>query len=202
MKTSPARSRGNTARTVANTPASVKPKPARPTTRVADADNWDARVGFLMHDVSRLRRSVFDEFVKPLGLTRSQWWVLAYLSRHDGMIQSDLANVLDLGKAALGGLIDRLQASGFIERRSDDSDRRVKRVHLSGKGAQMAKEMNVRSHEMSESILQGLDHASRQSLADMLGLVKRNLLALRGDAAGAATAADASGQFESDNNDG
>ena len=70
--------------------------------------------GFLMHDVSRLRRSVFDEFMKPMAMTRSQWWILAHLSRHDGMIQSDLANVLDIGKAALGGLIDRLEASRFI----------------------------------------------------------------------------------------
>ncbi len=69
--------------------------------------------------MSRLRRSVFDEFMKPMAMTRSQWWILAHLSRHDGMIQSDLANVLDIGKAALGGLIDRLEASKFIERRAD-----------------------------------------------------------------------------------
>src|SRR5664279_2238688 len=75
-----------------------------------DTENWDARLGFLMHDVSRLRRNVFDDFMKPMEMTRSQWWILAYLSRQDGMIQSDLANVLDIGKAALGGLIDRLES--------------------------------------------------------------------------------------------
>ena len=62
--------------------------------KIDDSDNWDQRLGFLMHDVSRLRRSVFNEFMKPLGVTRSQWWVLAHLSRHDGMNQTDLANVL------------------------------------------------------------------------------------------------------------
>ena len=145
-------------------------------------NNWDQRLGFLMHDVSRLRRNVFDEFMKPLGVTRSQWWVLAYLSRHDGMIQSDLANVLDLGKAALGGLIDRLESSGFIERRADESDRRVKRVHLSPAGTQIVKEMRLRSDEMSERILDGLSVTERHRLADMLALVKRNLLSIRGEA--------------------
>jgi MarR family transcriptional regulator, transcriptional regulator for hemolysin len=156
---------------------------AKGAVRATEADNWDQRLGFLMHDVSRLRRSVFDEFMKPLGVTRSQWWVLAYLSRHDGMIQSDLASVLELGKAALGGLIDRLEASELIRRRPDDTDRRVKRVFLSGAGTQMVKEMTKRSHEMSERILEGLDNPSRHALADMLGLVKRNLLEIRGDSA-------------------
>ena len=146
-----------------------------------EEENWDRRLGFLMHDVSRLRRIVFDEFMKPLGATRSQWWVLAYLSRHDGMIQSDLANVLDLGKAALGGLIDRLETAGFIERRPDGTDRRVKRVYLSPKGTHTVKEMRLRSHEMSERILQGLNWDQRQALAEMLTTVKQNLLAIKHD---------------------
>lgn len=161
----------------------AKRKPATGTRagpgRLNEADNWDARLGFLMHDVSRLRRSVFDEFMKPMGLTRSQWWVLAHLSRHDGMIQSDLANVLDLGKAALGGLLDRLEASGLVERRADASDRRVKRVYLTTRGTQVIQEMRVMSHEVSERILEGLDLPARRVLAEQLALVKANLLALR-----------------------
>ncbi|WP_224790962.1 MarR family winged helix-turn-helix transcriptional regulator [Pseudomonas fluorescens] len=142
-----------------------------------------------MHDVSRLRRMVFDNFMKPLALTRSQWWVLAYLSRHDGMIQSDLASVLELGKASLGGLIDRLEESKFIERRPDAYDRRVKRVYLTSSGVQTVKEMRVLSHEMSEQILEGLDQQQRQQLTDMLTQVKRNLLAIKVDS-GADSGAD------------
>ncbi len=159
----------------------TKMKPAKSRSKPAEAENWDGRLGFLMHDVSRLRRSVFDEFMKPMAMTRSQWWILAHLSRHDGMIQSDLANVLDIGKAALGGLIDRLEASKFIERRADDNDRRVKRIYLTSKGTQIISEMRSRSHEMSERILEGLGTEARHSLVDMLGLVKRNLLTIKGD---------------------
>lgn len=156
-------------------------KAVKPGTKPADAENWDGRLGFLMHDVSRLRRSVFDEFMKPMAMTRSQWWILAHLSRHDGMIQSDLANVLDIGKAALGGLIDRLEASKFIERRADESDRRVKRIYLTSKGTQIIAEMRSLSHDMSERILEGLNNESRHALVDMLSLVKRNLLTIKGD---------------------
>lgn len=157
----------------------LRPRPSSKPPRADDPDNWDQRLGFLMHDVSRLRRTVFDDFVKPLGLTRSQWWVLAYLSRQDGMIQSDLANVLDLGKAALGGLIDRLEASEFVHRDADTKDRRVKRVFLSPKGAQIVKEMALRSHELSERMLEGLDRPARHMLADLLNRVKGNLRAIK-----------------------
>lgn len=157
---------------------------------IAQEENWDARLGFLMHDVSRLRRSVFDEFMKPLGVTRSQWWVLAYLSRHDGMIQSDLAGMLELGKAALGGLIDRLEASGFIMRRPDEADRRVKRIFLSARGSQLIKEMVKRNHDMSELMFKDLSTEDRYRLADMLMHVKRNLVSIRGQSGTAELAGD------------
>ena len=147
--------------------------------RIADSDNWDQRLGFLMHDVSRLRRTVFDDFVKPLGVTRSQWWVLANLSRHDGMIQSDLAAMLELGKAALGGLVDRLETSGLVERRADKIDRRAKRVYLSSTGTHLIADMRIKSHELSERMLHGLDLRTRKLLADLLTQVKHNLTTIR-----------------------
>lgn len=175
-KTAPAK------KTSAAAPRAPAPTRKAQTKKVSESENWDQRLGFLMHDVSRLRRTVFDEFMKPLGVTRSQWWVLAHLSRHDGMIQSDLANVLELGKAALGGLVDRLEGSGVVERRSDEIDRRAKRVYLSAKGVQLISEMRGKSHEMSERMLEGLDVASRRALSDMLLQVKHNLISIRDEA--------------------
>lgn len=142
--------------------------------------NWDQRLGFLMHDVSRLRRKVFDEVMKPEGVTRSQWWVMAYLSRHDGMSQSDLAEMLGIGRAALGGLIDRLESQDLVRRGADGEDRRAKLVFLTPAGSGMIDRMRARSDQMSEIILQGLSVAQRHELADMLGLVKKNLLAFDG----------------------
>ena len=64
---------------------------------------------------------------------------------------------------------------------ADDTDRRVKRIYLTSKGTQMIVEMRSRSHDMSERILDGLDTKSRHALVDMLALVKRNLLAIKGE---------------------
>jgi DNA-binding MarR family transcriptional regulator len=144
--------------------------------------DWELRLGFLIHDVSRLRRSAFDRCLKPLSVTRSQWWVLAYLSREDGMTQSQLAEELDLGKVAVGGLIDRLEKSGLVRREAAATDRRVNRVFLEPKSKQLVTKMRKVSHRMNEQILAGLTDDRLEATAVTLDAMKRNLLGyLQGD---------------------
>ncbi|WP_221623386.1 MarR family winged helix-turn-helix transcriptional regulator [Burkholderia sp. Bp9143] len=164
----------------AKSPAETRTTASKPSSKRSsnDGEYWDQRLGFLMHDVSRLRRTVFDQYVRPLNVTRSQWWVLAHLARHDGMIQTDLADLLELGKAALGSLVDRLEASGLVVRRADEIDRRVKRIYLSPSASKLIAEMRVYSNEMSERILKGLTDEDRHTLVDLLTIVKENLRAL------------------------
>ena len=138
--------------------------------------DWELRLGFLIHDVSRLRRSAFDRCLKPLNVTRSQWWVLAYLSREDGMTQSRLAEELDLGKVAVGGLIDRLEKSGLLRREADASDRRVNHVFLEPKSKQLIAKMRKVSHRMNTQILEGLPDDRLESTTVTLDSMKRNLL--------------------------
>jgi len=147
------------------------PAPADP-----HSTDWELRLGFLIHDVSRLRRSAFDRCLKHLNVTRSQWWVLAYLSREDGMTQSQLAEELDLGKVAVGGLIDRLEKSGLVRRDADATDRRVNRVFLQPKSKQLIARMRKVSHRFNEQILAGLSDEKLGSTALTLDAMKRNLL--------------------------
>ena len=139
--------------------------------------DWELRLGYLIHDVSRLRRSAFDRCMKPLNVTRSQWWVLAYLSREDGMTQSQLAEELDIGKVAVGGLIDRLEKADFLRREADAADRRVNRVFLEPKSKQLIAKMRKVNHKMNLQILAGLDDAKLEVTAAALGAIKVNLLA-------------------------
>jgi DNA-binding MarR family transcriptional regulator len=138
--------------------------------------DWELRLGFLLHDVARLRRSLVDRYLKPLNVTRSQWWVLAFLSRRDGMSQVALAEELDLGKVALGGLIDRLEAAAIVERRPDPIDRRVKRVFLTKAGAKLMKDIRASSAQAEDLILAGIDDGDLQATVRALRGMKANLL--------------------------
>lgn len=134
------------------------------------------RLGFYIHDTSRLRRVIYDAALKPAGVTRSQGWVLAYLSRQDGMAQSALAGQLDLGKVALGGLVDRLEASGLLERRPDPNDRRVKRVFLTTAGRKVVDKMRKVSAPTNEEILAGVSTKDVRVTVKTLKAIKANML--------------------------
>lgn len=133
------------------------------------------RLSFLMHDVSRMRRNTYDQYMKPLGITRAQWWVLAHLSRHDGMMQTQLADVLEVGKASLGVVIEGLEASGWINRRPDPSDKRAKRVYLTRPAQSLIKRMTVLEVEFNDRVFADLPLAERAALYSSLSKVKQSL---------------------------
>lgn len=138
------------------------------------------RFGFLIHDVSRLRRIVVDRALKPLGLTRSQWWVLAFLSRRDGMTQTALAADLDLTKVAVGGLVDRMEAAGFVERRSDERDARARRVYLTRAGQRLVSTIRESVDAVEADILATVTEDELDEAALVLVKIKNRLLELAG----------------------
>lgn len=133
------------------------------------------RLSFLMHDVSRMRRNTYDQYMKPLGITRAQWWVLAHLSRHDGMMQTQLADVLEVGKASLGTVVDQLENSGWVERRPDPLDKRVKRVYLTRAAQPLIKMMTIEEDHFNQRALGALSFDDHQTLARLLGQIKHSL---------------------------
>lgn len=83
-----------------------------------------------------MRRTLFDQELRPNGITAAQWWLLGTLARHNrsGMIQTELARAVESGKVSVGGLVERLVAAGLIERRPDAHDRRARRLFVTEKG--------------------------------------------------------------------
>jgi DNA-binding MarR family transcriptional regulator len=134
------------------------------------------RFGFLLHDVSRLRRVVIDRELKPLGVTRSQWWVLCHLSRRDGMTQTALATDLELTKVAIGGLLDRMETAGLVLRRFDESDARIRRVFLTRAGTKLVRDIRDQVEQIELEILGPNSEAQIQATVESLHRMKVLLL--------------------------
>jgi DNA-binding MarR family transcriptional regulator len=138
-------------------------------------------IGALIHDVARLRRHAFDEQAKPMGLTRSQFSVLAHLGRHpgEGLNQSEIAAALEVGKVTLGGLVDRLEASGLARRELSGEDRRVKRIRLTAKGRRALETAQRMRPMLDEFIMRDLTEDTRNELAGALAAMRANLLIMQ-----------------------
>jgi MarR family transcriptional regulator, transcriptional regulator for hemolysin len=131
--------------------------------------------GFILNDVARLLRTAFDRRVKSLGLTRSQWWVLNHLYRNDGITQSELAEILEVERATLGRLLDRLEAKGWVRREGHAGDRRAKRVFLTEEVEPALKAMRAAAAELRRDALTGISTEEQSRFVDALLAVKANL---------------------------
>src|SRR3954454_6566900 len=87
-------------------------------------------LGFILHDVARFLRKRFEQRARELGLTRSQWQVLAFLAPNEGIHQGGLADILEIEPITLVRILDKLESRALIERRQHPTDRRIWLLHL------------------------------------------------------------------------
>ena len=132
--------------------------------------------GFLLNDVARLLRTTYDRRIRKLGLTRAQWWVLTHLYRDNGASQTELAETLEIEKATLGRLLDRLEAKAWVRREHDARDRRVWRLHLTDEVEPALRTMRALAAELRRDALAGLSALERERFVDTLLAIKANLL--------------------------
>src|SRR5829696_9755743 len=130
---------------------------------------------FLVNDVARLLRTYADQRARRLGITRAQWAVMARLEHHEGLKQSELAELLDLQPITLTRLVDRLGANGLIERRADPNDRRAKRLYLTAAARPLMDRLAELGADMMETVLDGLSLATIERMILELAVAKDNL---------------------------
>jgi DNA-binding MarR family transcriptional regulator len=134
-------------------------------------------IGFLLHDVSRLLRRRFDQRARTIGLSRAQWSVLAHLSRNEGINQSALADILEIEPITLVHQLDRMEAAGWLERRLDPDDRRVRLLYLNELGRTILGKLQKLGMETKAEAVSGLTAAEQDALIDSLTKIKTNLSA-------------------------
>lgn len=136
---------------------------------------------FVIQDIARFRTQLYDRLIGPHGLTTSQASVLSQLFKKDEQIQSELAATLKIGTVTLGGLVDRLEAAGLVERRPVPGDRRAKCICLTPAAYPLGRIMDLRAAELRDLTFVGMSEAEIALFSDMLERVRENLLSALGD---------------------
>ena len=144
--------------------------------------NDDEYIGYLLSDVARLIRTVFDRRVRDLGLTRAQWLVLTRLHRRPGSSQTELAEMLEIDRASAGRMIDRMEKGGWVERRADGGDRRVNRLHLTPEARRIHAKMWAIAESTVDDALVPLSAQERDEFTRLTARVKGRLQTLAGAA--------------------
>ena len=136
---------------------------------------FEENIGLLIHDVARLLRVLYDRQMASIGLTRSQWWLLTYLFFKDGINQSELGILMDMEKAPLSRLLDRMEKKGWVIRKNESKDRRTKNIYLSESIKPLISSMRDKAAEYRNESLSILTDKELNKLKVILQILKKDL---------------------------
>lgn len=126
-------------------------------------------LGQLIHVVAKAWRQQLDQRLKPLGLTRSKWLALIFISRHapgvagpaggsasgTGITQRALAEKMEIGEPAVVALLDRMEKDRLLVRNPMPGDRRARSLALTEEGQALISKIEAVAHELREELLTG-----------------------------------------------
>ena len=93
-----------------------------------------------------------------------------HVFQHEGATQSELATIMQLGRASAGSVIERLEKKGWVERRPDPTDNRVKRVYPSDAAVPIFLLMNEEGQRIFKTWMAGI---TPDAEADMIAGLRR-----------------------------
>lgn len=106
--------------------------------------------------------------VSELNLTSVQAMVLGFLTEEDQISSSELGKRAELDSATLTGILDRLEAAGFLERKSNPDDRRSIHIHLTPKGRALGRETTELLIAANREFLQMLNEKQIKELFSII----------------------------------
>jgi DNA-binding MarR family transcriptional regulator len=124
-------------------------------------DRLEDCISFLLGKAGQQIARRAREKLAPHGVTPTQYAVLKALWGQDGQSGAEIGARLVIDSATATGVLDRLQASGLLERRADREDRRVQRVFLTARGRALQAPLDAAMDRLNEEVRQELGGQSK-----------------------------------------
>jgi MarR family transcriptional regulator, organic hydroperoxide resistance regulator len=122
-------------------------------------------LSFLIGKAQQQVTKASREALAPYGVTPVQFAILKVLWEQNGLNGAELCERLVLDSATVTGLIDRMEAGGWLERRADPGgDRRMSRIYLTRKGAQLEGPLDAAMDRVNAQFVDALGKARAAGL--------------------------------------
>ena len=119
--------------------------------------------GHLIRRLHQLSTQVFVQRTQAAGydLTPIQFAALDAIHNHPGTDQATVAELIAYDRATIGGVIERLEQKGWVDRVVSERDRRARELSLTAEGQRTFKALVPVVRDLQDEILQGLGDADR-----------------------------------------
>ena len=129
-------------------------------------------IGFLISKAYQRVWALMREEIEVYDLTPPQFGLMAFLWQQDGLTQVELSDKGQIDRTTVGGLIDRLEKNGLVERRPHPQDRRAYKIYLTGKGKELEKPLTQCAGNVLAKFTNGLNAQEVSELTRMLEILR------------------------------
>ncbi len=100
-------------------------------------DDVYGKPGHLIRRLQQMAVSIFARECEGFDITPVQYAALVALRDNPGIDATRIAVLVSMDRSTIGNVLERMEGKGFIERRANPTDRRVKLLNLSRRGAKL-----------------------------------------------------------------
>ncbi len=126
-------------------------------------ESLDDMAGHLIRRLHQQSTQIFAQRTQAAGLdlTPVQFAALNAMHSHPGIDQARVAGMIAYDKATIGGVVDRLEQKGWIQRVTSERDRRARELSLTPKGAQILAAVFPVVRDLQDELLDSLSAGER-----------------------------------------
>lgn len=125
--------------------------------------------------IARALDSIANIEFKELMLTRGQYLYLVRIYENPGIIQDKLAEMIKVDRTTAARAIKKLEQNGFIEKRPDEQNRKIKRLFVTEKGEAAAPIILKENDYSNQTALKGLTSKEAEQFAELLEKIRKNV---------------------------
>lgn len=129
-------------------------------------------IGFLLSKAYQRAWAIMRAEIESYDLTPPQFGLLAFLWQQDGLTQAELSEQGQIDRTTVGGLIDRLEKTGLVERRQHPQDRRAHMIYLTGRGKELEGPLSECAGRSLAKFTKGLNYEEVGELRRMLNILR------------------------------
>jgi DNA-binding MarR family transcriptional regulator len=135
---------------------------------------------FLLAQICRLKHARVHTLMEALGLYRGQPPMLRALWEQEGLTHTELAKRLHVQPATITKMLQRMEKSGFVQRKSDPEDQRVSRVYLTAAGRAVQSDVQQAWRTLEQEAFADFTLEERVLLRRFFLQIRENLMRVTG----------------------
>jgi DNA-binding MarR family transcriptional regulator len=132
-------------------------------------------LGYRLKLLSQTIERRFQEVLNPFGLTPLHWGILCCLWQEDGLPTLQIGKQLQQLNGTVAVALPLMEKQGYIQRRRDQNDRRILRIWLTPKGAELKATLPQLAQNLAKNIFSDLSQEELAHFSETVDRLHRSL---------------------------